>query len=113
MPKGKRPPDPTQESEWNWKKDEKGKMIKLGLCLHGWEKCNPNPNPDPKHPYPQPQDGEIWCVANPKCDQEDKPCQCWLFWAEGGGKWQPFPEPKKKQPYNDDYHYACFCVRIL
>ena len=92
------PPLPKPGSEWDWEKKI------LALCLHGEKTCR----------SPKPQHGEIWCITSEDCDAKDKPCQCWLFWAKDGDKeWKPFPEPKKKQPYNDDYSYACFCVRIL
>ena len=97
------PPDPERGAEWDWK-DENGKMKKLGLCLEGWKTCK----------VPRPQNGQIWCQPSPECDTKDKPCQCWLFQAKKGAKeWSPLPKPKDKQDYDDDYFYACFCVRVL
>jgi hypothetical protein len=100
----KPPPAPAPGSEWDWEKDDKGNMKKLYLCKSGAKTCT----------EPKPHNEEIWCISSKECDQEDKPCQCWLFWAKKGDKeWKPRPEPKKKYPYDDDYFYACFCVRVV
>lgn len=102
------PPNPKPGDEWEWK-DKDDKEWKILLCSEGWKKCS-----QPNH-----RDDEVWCVSNPDCDKNDKPCFCMLFRAkkekkpgEKPGPWEPHaPNPGKKPYEPDDYYYTCFCVR--